>query len=63
MIIWTGEVLGSLSIAGHMSEDIDHDSVLDAHRLVATELRAIIGQVVDVLVEASSTMEGSKNEV
>lgn len=53
MTIWTGEVLGSLSMAGYMSEDMDYDDVLDAHRLVAVDIRQIIGHVVDVLNEAS----------
>ncbi len=58
MTIWTGEVLGSLSVAGYMSEDMAYDDVLDAHRLVASEVRSIIGHVVDVLAETGNEREG-----
>lgn len=57
MTIWTGELLGTLSMAGYMSEDMDYDDVLHAHRLVASEVRSIIGHVVDALVDASMSME------
>ena len=59
MTIWTGEILGTLFVAGYMSDDMEYHDVIDAHEKLAEEIRSIIGHVVDVLVEAGNVTEGS----
>lgn len=53
MTIWTGELLGALSVAGHINPNMEYHDVIDAHDICADEIRQIIGHVVDVLVNAS----------
>lgn len=58
MTVWTGEVLGALSVAGFMRDDMAYDEVIEAHRLIAEELREIVGHTVDVLALAARTEGG-----
>jgi hypothetical protein len=62
MTIWTGEVLGSLSVASYMTDDMDYDDVIHAHEIVASEVRSIVGHVVNVLVEATKNTTDLKEQ-
>lgn len=47
MTIWTGEVAGSLSMAGYLRDDLTYDDVIDIHRLIASEIRDVVKTVLE----------------
>lgn len=40
--IWSGDFLGALSIAGHISEDLEYHEVIDAHSVAQDEIKKIV---------------------
>lgn len=47
MVIWSGEVVGALSMAGFLREDIDYSENIELHEIITRELRDIIGAALD----------------
>lgn len=42
LVIWSGEILGALSMGDLMKNEMSYDDVLEAHRLVQDEIKSIV---------------------
>lgn len=47
MVVWSGEIVGALSMAGFFRDDIDYSENIELHEIVTREIRDIIGAALD----------------
>lgn len=47
MVIWSGDLIGALSLSECLRDDLSYDEVADLHEMVKRELRSIIRAALD----------------
>lgn len=47
MVIWSGDLIGALSMAGVLRDDLEYSEVAELHDTVKLALKSIIGMALD----------------
>lgn len=47
MVVWAGDLIGALSVAGFLRDDLTYDDIAGLHQVAKQEIRSIIRMALD----------------